>query len=170
MKCPTSAGLLIAVFLLASPDAPASAAGPQLVNTERFIVTYVKSWNVEHCPRVLTAITVVNRSGISCNVDVEFSAGSSAGNSACSIGTLLAPRSASSFCTREGVGTVAQAIGCKLACSPELTSFEGKALISTNAAGDCANLGVVARVYYFDCDQTMDIPGAISHSAVVVVK
>jgi hypothetical protein len=170
MKYLTSPGLLIAAFLLASPDAPARAADSGLASTERFIVTYVKSWNVEHCPRILTAITLTNNSAISCEVRVDFSAGSNPEMSACSIGMLLGPRSAPRFCSRRGVGGAAQTIGCKLACSPELSSFEGKAFISTNAAGDCANLGVAARVYYFDCDKAVDVPEAISHSTVIVAK
>jgi hypothetical protein len=172
MKCLTSAGLFIAALLVASADAPARAAGSEQASTERFIVTYVKSSNVEHCPRILTAITVVNKAAISCNIRVDFFASSTPGTSACSIAASLGPGVASNFCSRNAIPTSngTPSIRCYGACSPELTSLEGKALISTNAAAECANLGVATRVYYFDCDKAADIPAAISHSSVVLAK
>src|SRR5207248_3054993 len=79
MKRFISAALLIPTFLLFSLDLPAQAADARLANTERFVVTYVNSSNVESCPRILTAITVVNNSASSCRVRVDLFASSTPG-------------------------------------------------------------------------------------------
>jgi len=92
--------------------------------------------------RSATVVTVTNQSASSCRVAVSYFKGfSSNANPVCSTSFAITPDFTVDFCSRNLPGDVTV---CNSICAPELTSDEGRAIVSST----CKEIGVSSRVYY----------------------
>jgi hypothetical protein len=106
----------------------------------RALVTYVKTFSPD--PGVATAVTVVNVNRYrSCNVRVDFVPQGTPSSPACRLSASLAPGVARDFCTNDQGGQFTQ---CESTCSPDLSNFEGKAIVSSSDG--CGNIAIDARI------------------------
>ena len=107
----------------------------------RYLVTYMNSQTGGRS-RSATVVTVTNQSSSSCRVAVSYFKGfNSNANPACSTSFAITPDFTVDFCSRNLPGDVTV---CNSICAPELTSDEGRAIVSST----CKEIGVSSRVYY----------------------
>jgi hypothetical protein len=105
----------------------------------RYLVTYLKSHTDP--PRSATVVTVINQSSASCSVQVDWFVGFGPDTPVCTTVTNIDSGVANDFCSRNLLSNITS---CNTVCSPELTSSEGKAVVSST----CGAIGVDSRVYY----------------------
>ena len=138
------------------------APGTEAANKKRFTVTYLKSR--KDAPRSATVITGVADSGGSCEVRIEFWAGSVASSPECTLTTTIAKGTTADFCTRSLPTNITS---CNFVCAPQEIFLEGKALIYTAPTAACARAVFEARVYYTTGISNDTGVAAVSNSAVV---
>jgi hypothetical protein len=116
-----------------------------LAQEERYLVTHVRSSTLTAI-RSGTAVTVINQSSRSCNVQVAWFESFSPGIPLCMEELPVNAGQAVQFCSR---GLPNSITACNAVCSPALTSqFQGKAIVSSTDVSDCSLIGVDARIYY----------------------
>jgi hypothetical protein len=115
-------------------------------STSRYIVTYMNSQTTANF-RSATVISVNNQSPVACSVTVEYFKGFVA-TAACTSTASIAAGFTHDFCSRAIPGG---ATTCNSTCSPGLVFDEGRARVAStaDANGQCANIGVDARLYHF---------------------
>jgi hypothetical protein len=133
--------------------------------TKRALVTFFKSRLDE--PSAATAVTVVNNSGRTCRVRVDWFVQSEPDEPACSTSLSLAPGVARDFCSREIPDALTT---CNSTCDPELEFEEGKAIVSSTSGAACGNGAVDARVYYTAGEEPDADLQAISNPRVVPLR
>ena len=134
----------------------------------RYLVTYIRSTRevIPANPQILsaTAITVVNQSSRTCDVQVEWFR-SLQNTSVCTLVVpSLAPGDASQFCSRPVLGITTPCSRCPAAAFNEI---QGKAIVSSTDVSECSRIAVDARVYYTTVGDTAVM--AISNSKVVFI-
>src|SRR5438105_3545271 len=98
-----------------------------LAQEERYLVTYVRSSTLT-ANRSATAVTVINQSSRSCNVQVAWFDAFSPSIPLCMDEVPVLAGQAVQFCSR---GLPNSITTCNAVCSPALTSqFQGKAIVS----------------------------------------
>jgi hypothetical protein len=117
-------------------------------NSDRYLVTYVRSSATSAAIRSATVITVINQSSSDCNVQVEwFVSPPPSLDRLCTNNFVLHPGSALQVCSRSLPGSIAV---CGDVCSPQLTAqnHQGKAIVSSSEGFQCSLIAVDARVYF----------------------
>jgi len=135
-------------------------------STARYVVTYMNSQTTANF-RSATVVSVNNQASVACSVTVEYFKGFSTTASCTSTATLAAGVT-HDFCSRAIPGG---ATTCNSTCSPGLVFDEGRARVAStaDAAGECANIGVDARLYHFNGTTTDTSVAAIGSPTIVRV-
>lgn len=147
-----------------APDGSSGPVPPSYYDggVNRYLVTYTHSQTTTAL-RSATVVAVTNQSSRSCQVKIEWFFGLDPDMPACTTTAAVPPRFTFDFCSRNLPFDIT---ACNSTCAPELTFYEGKAIVSSSEEASCGLIGVEARVYYTTGDRDTGV-SAISNPKIV---